>query len=148
MWEPQPLTTLRASKACRRENFTFTFTNNITFTLHFTVQSTKWNNVVFSCSYLSRRNYEYIAYEKELAKYWVTRLQLLQKRNLQPPVSANMSFAQQNSAGYEASIRVSNNAQTIVINWRNLTSSPTEHKLNEYAGKAVPCLIKHHGIKT
>jgi hypothetical protein len=26
MWEPQPLTTLRASKACRGENFTFTFT--------------------------------------------------------------------------------------------------------------------------
>jgi hypothetical protein len=26
MWEPQPLTTLRASKACRGENFTF-FTN-------------------------------------------------------------------------------------------------------------------------
>jgi hypothetical protein len=25
MWEPQPLTTLRASKACRGENFTFTF---------------------------------------------------------------------------------------------------------------------------
>jgi hypothetical protein len=25
MWEPQPLITLRASKACRRENFTFTF---------------------------------------------------------------------------------------------------------------------------
>jgi hypothetical protein len=24
MWEPQPLTTLRASKACREENFTFT----------------------------------------------------------------------------------------------------------------------------
>jgi hypothetical protein len=24
MWEPQPLTTLRASKACRGENFTFT----------------------------------------------------------------------------------------------------------------------------
>jgi hypothetical protein len=23
MWEPQPLTTLRASKACRGENFTF-----------------------------------------------------------------------------------------------------------------------------
>jgi hypothetical protein len=26
MWEPQPLTTLRASKACRGESFTFTFT--------------------------------------------------------------------------------------------------------------------------
>jgi hypothetical protein len=26
MWEPQPLTTLRASKACRGEKFTFTFT--------------------------------------------------------------------------------------------------------------------------
>jgi hypothetical protein len=26
MWEPQPLTTLRASKACRGENFTFTQT--------------------------------------------------------------------------------------------------------------------------
>jgi hypothetical protein len=25
MWEPQPLTNLRASKACRGENFTFTF---------------------------------------------------------------------------------------------------------------------------
>jgi hypothetical protein len=25
MWEPQPLTTLRASKACRGENFTFTY---------------------------------------------------------------------------------------------------------------------------
>jgi hypothetical protein len=25
MWEPQPLTTLRTSKACRGENFTFTF---------------------------------------------------------------------------------------------------------------------------
>jgi hypothetical protein len=25
MWEPEPLTTLRASKACRGENFTFTF---------------------------------------------------------------------------------------------------------------------------
>jgi hypothetical protein len=25
MWEPQPLTTLRASKSCRGENFTFTF---------------------------------------------------------------------------------------------------------------------------
>jgi hypothetical protein len=25
MWEPQPLTTLRASKACRRENFTLPF---------------------------------------------------------------------------------------------------------------------------
>jgi hypothetical protein len=24
MWEPQPLTTLRASEACRGENFTFT----------------------------------------------------------------------------------------------------------------------------
>jgi hypothetical protein len=24
MWDPQPLTTLRASKACRGENFTFT----------------------------------------------------------------------------------------------------------------------------
>jgi hypothetical protein len=24
MWEPQPLTTLRASKACRGENFTLT----------------------------------------------------------------------------------------------------------------------------
>jgi hypothetical protein len=26
MWEPQPLTTLRASKACRGENFTFYIT--------------------------------------------------------------------------------------------------------------------------
>jgi hypothetical protein len=26
MWEPQPLTTPRASKACRGKNFTFTFT--------------------------------------------------------------------------------------------------------------------------
>jgi hypothetical protein len=30
MWEPQPLTTLRASKACRGENFTFYF-NKILF---------------------------------------------------------------------------------------------------------------------
>jgi hypothetical protein len=28
MWEPQPLTTLRASKACRGENFTFTLFND------------------------------------------------------------------------------------------------------------------------
>jgi hypothetical protein len=27
MWEPQPLTTLRASKTCRGENFTFTLPN-------------------------------------------------------------------------------------------------------------------------
>jgi hypothetical protein len=25
MWDPQPLTTLRASKVCRGENFTFTY---------------------------------------------------------------------------------------------------------------------------
>jgi hypothetical protein len=31
MWKPQPLTTLRASKACRGENFTFTFTFTFTF---------------------------------------------------------------------------------------------------------------------
>jgi hypothetical protein len=29
MWEPQPLTTLRASKACRGENFTFTLNDFI-----------------------------------------------------------------------------------------------------------------------
>jgi hypothetical protein len=29
MWEPQPLTTLRASKACRGENFTFTASERI-----------------------------------------------------------------------------------------------------------------------
>jgi hypothetical protein len=28
MWEPQPLTTLRASKACRGENFTFNYVNS------------------------------------------------------------------------------------------------------------------------
>jgi hypothetical protein len=30
MWEPQPLTTLRASKACRGENFTFFTYRSIT----------------------------------------------------------------------------------------------------------------------
>jgi hypothetical protein len=30
MWEPQPLTTLRASKACKGENFTFYLYNHLT----------------------------------------------------------------------------------------------------------------------
>jgi hypothetical protein len=47
MWEPQPLTTLRASKACRGENFTFTFIIIIRPSMN-----ECWINEMYVCMYV------------------------------------------------------------------------------------------------
>jgi hypothetical protein len=42
MWDPQPLTTLRASKACRGENFTFTLFEVFMRTLQVVSEELMW----------------------------------------------------------------------------------------------------------
>jgi hypothetical protein len=49
MWEPQPLTTLRASKACMGENFTFyLFTAKILLSKELPISDTQYSNIVIS----------------------------------------------------------------------------------------------------
>jgi hypothetical protein len=54
MWEPQPLTTLRASKACRGEDFTFTFIDNEYSSLKYenSCEVADVHEVIESCMYM------------------------------------------------------------------------------------------------
>jgi hypothetical protein len=48
MWEPQPLTTIRASKACRGENFTFFITSPVSSVSFSTIEKP---NIII-CSFM------------------------------------------------------------------------------------------------